>query len=212
MYLQVFGIGLLAAMSPGPDFFLVMRNTLAKGRAAGVATALGIAAGLTVHVAYTLAGFALLLDRMPLVFALVQLAGAAYLLHLGIGAMRSAPRGEQSLNGAQAKQSHTDTGFWTGFRQGFICNVLNPKAPVFFVSVFSRFLDPQTPLVVELTYGALMVLAVGLWFTTLASFVSVRRFRSLYWRAGHWVDRLLGVALAGFALSMLWELGHMALG
>jgi threonine/homoserine/homoserine lactone efflux protein len=83
MYIEVFLVGLLAGMSPGPDFFVVLRNSLRFGRHIGVATAIGIGSALMIHITYTVLGFAFLLHQHPALFRLVQGLGALYLFWLG---------------------------------------------------------------------------------------------------------------------------------
>lgn len=89
MYTQIFLVGLLAAMSPGPDFFIVMKNSLGFGSRVGIATAFGICLALVVHITYTIFGFAFILQKYPVVFILIQLLGAAYLIWLGWHAIQS---------------------------------------------------------------------------------------------------------------------------
>jgi threonine/homoserine/homoserine lactone efflux protein len=94
MYLEVFIVGLLVGIAPGPDFVVVMKNSLGYGRSAGRATALGIASALVIHVSYTILGFAFILQHYPTLFHLIQLAGAGYLVWLGWHALRSRPARE----------------------------------------------------------------------------------------------------------------------
>jgi threonine/homoserine/homoserine lactone efflux protein len=94
---QVFLIALLAGMSPGPDFVVVMRNSLGFGLKVGVASALGIALALVVHVAYTVGGFAFILVHHPSALLAIRVLGAAYLAWLGLQASRRcAPREPRS--------------------------------------------------------------------------------------------------------------------
>lgn len=92
-----------------------------------------------------------------------------------------------------------------GFRDGFFCNVLNPKAPLFFLSIFAQFLKPGTPVWMEWVYGLETIVAVGGWFLLLAGVVSSRGFREFYNRSKHWFDRTLGAVLMYFAARIIWS-------
>ncbi|MED1567417.1 LysE family translocator [Bacillus paramycoides] len=143
MYVEVFFIGILAALSPGPDFVIVMKNSLGIGRKYGIATALGIASALIVHVAYTVLGFTIILEKWPVVFNIIKLLGAIYLLWLGWKGIRSKALTETSNDLHVQQSSNRPIGL--GFREGFLCNLLNPKAPLFFLSIFSQFIGHNTP-------------------------------------------------------------------
>ncbi|MBN2910906.1 LysE family translocator [Polycladomyces sp. WAk] len=202
MFLQVFLIGLLGAISPGPDFVIVTRNSLGCGARVGIATALGIAAALTIHIAYTVGGYALILKQSPAVFTVIQLAGAAYLAWLGTQAIRSRPATETDWEG-KGDITETKSG-WQGFREGFLCNALNPKAALYFLGIFSQFLRPGDPQWYYWMYGLENIVAVGGWFILLAAVISSPRFRKVYHRYRHWSDRLLGAVLMFFAVRILW--------
>src|SRR5262245_20801019 len=135
--LALSGVILLGAMSPGPDFVIVTRSAALSGRRAGMACAAGIGAGVFVWSAVTAAGVAGLLAASAVAFTVVKLAGAAYLMLLGIRALLAARRGEYSESGA-ARPNLTSP--WRAFRQGLLTNLLNPKVAVFFIALVPQFL------------------------------------------------------------------------
>ncbi|WP_307413671.1 LysE family translocator [Neobacillus ginsengisoli] len=198
--MQVFLVGVLAAISPGPDFVVVMKNSLGIGRKYGVATALGIASALIVHITYTILGFTIILDKFPTVFNIIKLAGAIYLLWLGYKGIRSKAQSESSKEISVEQKLKPSIGL--GFREGFLCNLLNPKAPLFFLSVFSQFLGHDTPEWMRWVYGGETILAIGLWFILLAILISNNHFRKLYQQYMHWFDRGLGIILIIFAITI----------
>jgi RhtB (resistance to homoserine/threonine) family protein len=207
MFLQVFLVGILAGISPGPDFVVVMRNSLTYGRRVGVASAIGIALALIVHISYTVMGFALILQKSPVLFKVIQAAGALYLLWLGYHAVRSrAQETAQLAEGEEiAKAVLEQKSALAGFIDGFLCNVLNPKAALFFLSIFSQFFTSDTTISTRWIYGFEVIFAVGLWFVILACIVSNEKFRALYQRWQHWFDRLLGIALIYFGMKIFWS-------
>jgi RhtB (resistance to homoserine/threonine) family protein len=205
MFLQVFLIGLLGAISPGPDFVVVTRNSLSYGARIGIATAFGIATALTIHIAYTVGGYALVMKQSPAVFTVIQLVGAAYLAWLGTQAIRSRPTTETESETTEENREDIEIkNVWQGFLEGFWCNVLNPKAALYFLGIFSQFLRPGDPQWYSWMYGLENIVAVGGWFIVLAVIISSPRFREVYHRYRHWSDRLLGAVLIFFAVRILW--------
>lgn len=201
MYLEVFIVGILAALSPGPDFVVVTKNSLGIGRKFGIATALGIASALIVHITYTVLGFTIILEKSPLIFNIIKLIGAAYLLMLGWQGIRSKAQSE-NVDKIDIKNTQTTSSFLKAFREGFLCNVLNPKSALFFLSIFSQFIGTNTPDWVRWIYGGKIILAVGLWFILLATLISNNYFRNFYQQYRHWFDRCLGAILIVFATAI----------
>lgn len=192
-WLTVITITLLAVISPGPDFAMVTRNALVLSRRAGVLTALGIGLGVWVHLGYTLLGVGVLMRQSAWLFGAAKLAGAAYLIYLGWKMLRSPP-GDLA---ATAARPVSDLG---ALRTGFLTNALNPKTTVFIVSLFMQVVDPQTPLGVQLAYGAFISLAHAVWFSLVAVGLSAQavRQRLLAWRQT--IDRAFGGALMGLGV------------
>lgn len=194
--LAVVAITFFAVISPGPDFAMVSRNSLLLSRRTGVLTAIGIAAGVCVHVAYTLLGVGLLIQQSLWLFNLIKLAGAAYLIFLGIKMLRAQPETGEELASQPALSS------LGALRTGFLTNVLNPKTTIFIVSLFMQVVQPQTPLAVQLGYGAFIVLAHALWFSAVALFFSSASVRSRLLAVRHWIDRIFGGLLVGFGMLL----------
>ncbi|MFD0024288.1 LysE family translocator [Streptomyces sp. NPDC058382] len=179
-------LGVAAAMValPGADFTVVVRNALAS-RSAGVATAFGVAGGLLVHTALAVAGLAAVLVAVPVLFRTVQLLGGAYVLYLGISALRAARRrpGEGRAEAApdQDDGKRAANGNLRALRQGFLTNALNPKAPVLFLSLLPQFVPAgAAPLPRTLLLAAIVVLLALIWFPAVALLVD---------RLGRWLRR-----------------------
>ncbi|PGY05845.1 LysE family transporter [Bacillus sp. AFS031507] len=200
MYIEVFLVGVLAALSPGPDFVVVMKNSLGIGRKYGIATALGIASALIVHITYTILGFTIILEKSPVIFNVIKIIGAAYLLWLGWQGIRSKAQSESLQDIGIQRLLKPST--ILGFREGFLCNVLNPKSALFFLSVFSQFIGNNTPNWLRWIYGGEIILAVGLWFILLAILISNNYFKKMYQQYMHWFDRGLGIILIIFSVTI----------
>ena len=129
--------------TPGVDLLLTVSRTLRGGARAGLATALGINAGCVVHALAAALGLAALLAAWPLAFSLIQWAGAAYLLWLGLGMWRNAWRGAATERDAPAALK-PQRPWLADFRTGLLTNLLNPKVGLFFVAFFPQFIAPQS--------------------------------------------------------------------
>ncbi|MBT2369995.1 LysE family translocator [Streptomyces sp. ISL-10] len=173
-------IGIAAGMvaMPGADFTVVVRSALASRRA-GVACAVGVAGGLLVHTALAVAGLAAVLVAVPVLYRTLQIAGGVYVLWLGLRAVRSALRplgGPLAIDGATAAP-----GVRRGLRQGFLTNVLNPKAPVLFLSLLPQFVPDGTAVLPRTLLLATIVVVLALiWFPVVALLVD---------RLGRWLRR-----------------------
>ena len=143
-------------ITPGQDTFFILGRSLAGGRSAGIAAALGITAGSVVHTILAALGLSALLATSPYAFMAVKFAGAAYLIYIGVRALlaRSA-----KLPGEGA--GSTDDGRWPAFRQGIISNLLNPKVALFFLALMPQFIDAAS------THKVAAFLVLGLSFVTL---------------------------------------------
>lgn len=201
-FLQVFVVGVAVAVAPGPDFFMVLRNSLSRGRLAGVMTALGIGSALVVHVLYSVLGLALVIASSPAVFGMIRICGALYLIYIAarclFGKKTDMPDGCDRAEPVEAGDSPL-----RGWREGFWCNLLNPKAALFFLSIFSQFMTPETPSYLRWVYGAEVIAIVTAWFVLLALFLSTSRMRGMYRSVARWIDGGVGVIFGGVGCSIL---------
>ncbi|ARP87141.1 LysE family translocator [Bordetella genomosp. 9] len=194
--IAVITISLLAVISPGPDFAMVTRNSLRLSRRAGVLTALGIGLGVIVHVCYTLVGLGVLIQQSLWLFNAIKVAGAIYLVCLGVKMLRARPAGSAS-DGAAASLSDA-----AALRTGFLTNVLNPKTTVFIVSLFMQVVRPQTPLAVQIGYGVFISMAHMAWFSLVALCFSTGALRDRLLAFRHLIDRAFGGLLVGLGVLL----------
>jgi RhtB (resistance to homoserine/threonine) family protein len=191
---------LLAVASPGPDFAIVLKQSLAHGRRTAIWTSIGIATGNLMHVTYSLLGLGLLIRSSEQWFTVVKYAGAAYIAWLGIQSLRSRPRAEPTGDPAGLGQRvPADHG---AFVTGLLTNVLNPKCTLFFISLFVMIVSPQTPKLIQAGYGLWMTMATLGWFWFVSVVFTRDDVRRRFLRHGHWIDRALGVVFLAFALSL----------
>ena len=202
-FLTVAVVHLLAVASPGPDFAMVLRQSLTAGRSAAIWTSIGIGVGILVHVAYTLLGLGLIISQSVQVFNLIKLIGAGYLIYIGWVSLRA-----QLANGVAEVVESAQGGRCCpsrAFRIGFLTNVLNPKATLFFLSLFSVIINPETPQIVQFYYGLYMSLATGVWFCGLSLVLTQGWVRNFFVRFGHWAERGMGVVLIALGVRLAFS-------
>jgi len=190
---------LLFAAMPGPAILYAAARTLAQGRTAGLKAAFGIAIGGLVHVAAAALGLSALFHAVPPLYAAVKLAGAAYLIWLGIGMIRA------RASDAALPQPPAQTAA-RAFRQSILVEVLNPKTALFFVAFLPQFVDPAAALPVPVQFvilgatvtaifGAADVIAV-VFAAAIASRVAASG------RTALWANRAGGALLVGLGLRL----------
>ena len=188
---------------PGPDTALIVRNTLTGGRRSGVATAVGIIGGITVWTLAAALGLAALLSASEPVFRALQLAGAAYLVFLGL----------QSLGAAFSRRSrrlaHVGRATYLSprraLRQGLLSNLGNPKIAVFFVSLLPQFVTPGSSSFLALVVLGAIFSAMGLAWLTMYAVVVAKAGEFLRGRARRAIDAITGAVLVLFGLRLAVE-------
>lgn len=168
-------INLLAVMSPGPDFVITVRNSLAYSRKTGIWTAVGFGLGITVHIFYSMAGLAIVISKSILVFNAIKFLGAGYLIFIGIQSFRA--KSSKIKIGAFEKKS--DISALHAVKIGFFTNVLNPKASLYFLSLFTFVLSPETPKSIMAALSVIMVAEQIAWFSLVAVFFTARQMHGI---------------------------------
>ncbi|MDW7550302.1 LysE family transporter [Pseudoalteromonas sp. McH1-7] len=189
-----------AVASPGPDFAIVLKQSVQQGRANALWTSFGVGLGILVHVSYCLLGVALLLSQSETLFTVVKYIAALYLAYLGVQALRYAKPSSEHENMTEHTVTESN---WNALKRGFLVNALNPKATLFFLSLFTLVIEPSTPSSVQLFYGIYMALATWLWFSLLAVILSKKNVRHFFQLAGHWFDRGIGVIMLLLAIRLV---------
>lgn len=184
-------------MSPGPDFAMTVQNSLRFGARAGVLTALGIMCGNAIQIALINVGLGALIAHSLILFNILKYAAGAYLAYLGYKALRAKPVSLNDAPQGAAAPRNRDS-----FAQGFIANLLNPKATIFWLSYFAVVLRPDLPQLVLVEFLAVVLASVFLWFSAVAFFLSRTRVREAFLRLGHWLDRATGIVLIGFGVTV----------
>lgn len=198
LVLTVAAIHLLACLSPGPDILLVALNSLRRGWRAGVATTFGILTGVSIQIALGISGITYLLSRSPGTQKATALAGGAWLFYLGARGLwskwRSSPSGGSPSPGKEDLPATGDTAgsFWT---QGFLVNILNPKALLYFLSLFSVLLGPQVTVSMKIICGITMVIVQALAFSSAAVLLDRLRAGRQWTRLQASLDPVMSIIL-----------------
>lgn len=190
---SVFAILLLGVTSPGPSFLVVSRLAMTHSRRAGFAAALGVALGDFLFAALAMSGLSVILLPLHAVSAVIRLAGAVYLIWLGIQAWRGAGR-PVAFAGDAAPPG--------GFRTGLAVCFTNPQAITFFVSLFAAAIAPGTPLWMRVAVAALVFAVALAWYSFVALAFSAERVRAAYARIKIWTDRAFGALLIAVGLRL----------
>ncbi|PZF92505.1 lysine transporter LysE [Micromonospora endophytica] len=194
------GVIALGALSPGPDFAVVLRQAAVSGRSRGMASAGGVAVGVFGWAVAAATGVAALLAASATAFTVVKLVGAGYLAYLGIKALRAATRRTDgpALTDGDGQLASVSV----AFRQGLLCNVLNPKAAVFFVALMPQFLGTGAGVGQALILAVVAAAVTLLWFFVVANVVATLRRLFARRSVRRALDAVTGVALIGLGARL----------
>ena len=203
---------------PGPDFALIAKISLLNGHPHGQAAACGVALGICVHTTAAMLGISAIIAQSMLWFSILKYAGAAYLIWLGIQALRNngavsaavvktapregTPAQEPSANPV-AEPRLSARQWWSVFCQGFLTNALNPKAGIIFLTFLPQFTDPHAPLAPQfLELGGIMSALCLLWYVPLAYMLGRVRHVFENSRFQLWLQRFTGFVFIAFGLKL----------
>jgi threonine efflux protein len=198
--LIITSVHLLAAASPGPDFVLVSQQTISNGKKAGLLCSVGIALGLSIHILYSAFGLAAIIANSTTALWAIKLLGGSYLIYLGIKGLRATPNAQPVGEGHKIAP-HRSAIKMIGL--GFLCNALNPKAPIYFVSLFTIVISADTSASHLAIYGIWMMAIQFAWFSLVTALLSTPKVASKLQSGGHIIDRLAGGAMLLLGLKVL---------
>jgi RhtB (resistance to homoserine/threonine) family protein len=197
-FLSISILIILAAISPGPDFAMVTKNSLLFSRRAGIYTALGVSVSLLIHGVYCILGLAIIISRSLLAFSIIKYLGAAYLIYIGIKGILSKKESIQ----IEEKHSNITITAWHAFCQGLLCNLLNPKAVVFLLAFFTLIIKPGSSLLYEMGYGLEIAIIHMIWFTCLSMMMTHKTVKKYLSRIQFYIVKIMGAALIAFGVRI----------
>ena len=194
--LSVAALHVLVLIIPGPDVLLVSQVAVARSRRAALLA--GVVCGIACWAALALLGIGVLFQNFAWIHGVIRVAGGLYLLYMAYTLWRSS-------FGAQEQSTHTSPplGDLKAFRSGFLTNIANPKAAIFFGSVFSSVLPAHSGAGLKLSTFAVIVTLSVLWFALVALGMSTARLQAAYLNARRGIDRVAGTVMAGFGALLL---------
>ena len=202
-WLALIAVFSVALISPGPDFVMAVRNSIIYSKRAGIFTAVGFGLGVLVHVTYTIFGISAVIAKSIFLFNIIKWAGAAYLVYIGFQALRSHGMGQRVVDNATAEtEPSASLSDFGAICSGFLTNLLNPKAALFFLAIFSQIINPSTPFAWQAMYGLTCALMVVLWFSLVSLVLNQRVVRDVFLRATKWIDRVCGALLITLGLKV----------
>jgi RhtB (resistance to homoserine/threonine) family protein len=194
-------IHFLGLVSPGPDFIMTSRNSMVYSRRTGVYSSLGLSIGILVHVTYCLLGIGFIISRSILLFNTLKYLGAAYLIYIGFKCLRSQPQ-KVSSDGIVKQR---DLPAFEAIRMGFLTNISNPKVTLFMFGLFTQVIHPDTPLFLQVLYGLEMSAMTFLWFSFVATVLSVQLIRQRFSSMQHILERIFGGLLIALGVRVALE-------
>lgn len=186
---------LLAAISPGPDFALVVKNSIQHTRKDGIFTALGVSCSLLIHSFYCILGLAIIISQSLLLFSIIKYLGAAYLIYIGIKSLLAKSKEVESIT---IRTHHHGMGASKAFIQGLLCNLLNPKAIMFILAFFTMIMKPSISWAAQSFYCLEIALIHLLWFSWLAIMITHHRVKENLSKIEYYVVKIMGFVLIGF--------------
>ncbi len=187
-----------ALLSPGPDFAMILKQSVTYGKRSSIFTSIGIGLGISVHIIYSILGIGLIISKSIILFNIIKYLGAAYLIYIGYQSLKS--KGINLQNSRVSKQE--DMSDLKSFTLGFLCNALNPKATLFFLSMFTVVISINTPLYVQVFYGIFCIFSTMLWFIITSLVLSHSKVRTFLNSFGKWFDRVVGTVLIALGIKV----------
>ena len=198
-FLTVASLHLFAVASPGPDFALVIRQCFRYGKRSAIWTSLGISVGILFHVSLSLIGLGLLITYQPSIFNGLKILASLYILYLGVVSIFN-----KSILHLDKKKKSSTTLYLRCFLSGLITNTLNPKAFLFFITVFTLVISPSTSQILQGIYGLYMALATFLWFAMISIIFTNKSMTSKYVYFLPWIERIMGFILVIISIQILF--------
>lgn len=188
LWLSLVAICIMGALSPGPSLALIVKNTMAGGASAGYASSISHGLGVALYAAITATGIGIIIVKSPTLFSVIQYAGAAFLVYLGINALMSK---KQQLEFADETKDAMTTNV-NGWRDGFLIAFLNPKLAIFFLALFSQFVDANASTAQKVIMTATVGTIDALWYCLVTFMLSRGPILNKLKANSHIIDKVTG--------------------
>jgi RhtB (resistance to homoserine/threonine) family protein len=194
------GVLLVALMSPGPDFAIVVKNSLIYSRKAGILTACGVALGNAFHVMLVVLGLGIIIKKSIILITIMKTLGGSYLIYLGIRGILATKSTNSSVIG------NTENGIPKHkiLVRGLLKSMLNPKAMLFYLGLFSTAIKDDTNTSTMIIWIIIVFVEAFIWFSIVALCFSNSILRMKFISIGHWIERVTGVLLTALGIKLLF--------
>lgn len=201
LFFTVALVHIIALMSPGPDFFFVSQTAVSRSRKEAMMGVLGITCGVMVWAGVALLGLNLIIEKMAWLHTIIMVGGGLYLCWMGFQMLRGALKKSEAAAAVEPQVELARSG--RSFLKGLLTNLANPKAIIYFGSVFSLFVGDSVSSGARWGIFLLIVLETLAWFTVVASLFALPGMRRGYQRMAKWIDGIAGTLLAGFGIHLI---------
>ncbi len=188
----------LALLSPGPDFFLILQTTLRYPLRYAISVCAGISLANGVYLAIAVLGLEMVRDN-PLLTQILKYAGALYLIYLGVMLLR-APRNTFTIEKAPSFLQKPSLA--KQFNLGFLSGILNPKNIIFYFSIFTVMVSPETPLYLRCIYALWMTSIVFIWDAIIVISIGSKRVKRMLGESIFYIEKISGIMLAFFGVLL----------
>lgn len=189
---------LFAVVSPGPDFVLITRQSIRYDRNVAIWSSLGVGVGILFHSFIAITGVVVLVTSNTFLFTGIKIAGAIYLVYLGIISIINSNKIKSLTGGVSVKRENLN-----GFLAGLITNVTNVKAILFFITVFSVVVDQNTDRLTLTLYGLYMSISTFIWFAFVSVVFTNDKFTSKFSYYLPMFEKVIGAVLIAIAAQIL---------
>ena len=198
-FLTIATLHLFAVMSPGPDFALIIKQTFFHGRKSSIITSLGIGTGILFHIIYCITGLGVVLSSSPYLFKLIKISGGLYLIFIGYKSLLAKATIDLKESGEKLETSNINA-----FSTGLLTNILNPKATLFFLSLYTFIISEQPIIYIQIFYGAWMSLVTTLWFCCLSIILTNRLITKQIGGFLHVIQNITGIMLIAIGIQLVF--------
>lgn len=198
-FVTITSIILIGIISPGPDFLLITRNSLLLSKKAAIFSALGVSAGSMIHTVYSIIGLGLIISKSLILFSFIKYLGAIYLFYIAFKSLRP----HSSQKGSSCKNIKSNMSFTQAFMTGFLTNVTNPKAILFYISLFTLIIKPTASMPIKMFYGLEVFFLALIWFSFVVLLFSSHFFTKRLQKLQNHIEKFISYTFLALGLKLM---------
>ena len=200
-FITIFIAHLFAVISPGQDFALISRQSFLYGRNIAIFSSIGIAFGILFHILYCILGINIFLSNNVYLYTIFKYLCSFYLFYLGLISFFYK---NNSIKNISKNKLNNEYGYLTAFKTGFITNILNVKASLFFISLYA-LIDVETPKIIQVLYGFWMSIITGAWFISVSFFLTNEGFSKYSKKYNDLINKVMALILIYIAIKIFLD-------